>query len=204
MSETISEQRSGVAVPLFRDTDLGGRLSPFKGVWPRVADGAFVFHGAQLVGDVDVGAGASVWHNCVVRGDVNYVRIGTRSNIQDGTVIHVSTNTFPTVIGRDVLVAHGVLLHGCTLEDYAFVGMGSIVMDDCVVEGDAMLAAGAMLTPGRRIRAGELWAGRPAKFLRPLRDEEVAKNRSMAEHYRRLACQHRLDASGGTAVDPYP
>ena len=191
-------------VPLFKDTPLGGRLTPFKGTWPTVADDAYIFHGAQVVGDVGIGAGSSVWHNCVLRGDVNSIRIGTRSNIQDGTVIHVSTRTYPTTIGNDVLVAHMAMLHGCTLQDNAFVGMGAIVMDNTVVETDGMLAAGAMLTPNKIVGRGELWAGRPAKFLRHVSETELEKNRSMAEHYRRLADQHRLDSLGQRAAEPYP
>ena len=190
--------------PLYRTTHLGGRLTPFKGVWPTLGKGSFVFHGAQVVGDVHIGAGASVWHNAVVRGDVNHIRIGARTNIQDGSVIHVSTRTYPTVIGDDVLVAHMVMLHACALQDNAFVGMGAIAMDNATVESDGMLAAGAMLTPGKTVRSGELWAGRPAKFLRKLTDAEIEKNRSMAEHYRLLAVQHELDASGTLVENPYP
>lgn len=190
--------------PLYRDTPLGGRLTPFQGIWPTVAEDSFIFHGAQVIGDVDIGAGVSIWHNCVIRGDVNKVRIGDRSNIQDGTVIHVSTRTFPTTIGKDVLVAHKAMLHGCRLEDNAFVGMAAIVMDNCVVEPDGMLAAGAMLTPGKIVKSGELWAGQPAKFKRMVTQAELEKNRSMAEHYRLLAVQHKLDAEGKTAEAPYP
>lgn len=195
---------SGDRRPLYKETLLGGRLTPFKGMWPRIDASAYIFHGAQVVGDVEIGAGTSIWHNCVLRGDVNSIRIGTRSNIQDGTVIHVSTRTFPTTIGNDVLVAHMAMLHGCTLKDNAFVGMGAIVMDNTVIESDGMLAAGAMLTPGKTVGAGELWAGSPAKFMRRVSDAELAKNRSMAEHYRRLADQHRLDSLGENTDTPYP
>lgn len=190
--------------PLYRETHLGGRLTPFKGKWPVLGEGTFIFHGAQVVGDVEIGEGASVWHNCVLRGDVNHIRVGARSNIQDGTVVHVSTHTYPTLIGRDVLVAHKAMLHGCTLLDNAFVGMGAIVMDNTVIESDGMLAAGGMLTPGKTIRSGELWAGAPAKFMRHLTEAEIAKNRSMAEHYRRLAVQHEIDARGEKAHETYP
>lgn len=190
--------------PLYKDTHLGGRLTPFKGIWPRVGEGAFIFHGAQVVGDVEIGEGASIWHNCVLRGDVNHIRVGCRTNIQDGAVVHVSTHSYPTLIGNDVLVAHKAMLHGCTLKDNAFVGMGAIVMDNTVIEPDGMLAAGGMLTPGKTIHSGELWAGQPARLMRQLTGKEIAKNRSMAEHYRRLAVQHELDASGTQAEHPYP
>ncbi|WCL52842.1 gamma carbonic anhydrase family protein [Gimibacter soli] len=182
--------------PLYRETDCGGRLTPYMGRWPVVDDSAFVFHGAQVIGDVEIAANVSIWHNCVLRGDVNHIRIGERTNIQDGTVIHVSTRTHPTIIGRDVLVGHKVMLHACTLEDHAFVGMSAIVMDNARVCTDGMLAAGAMLTPGKTVGSGELWAGSPAKFMRAVTPEETLRNRKMAAHYHRLAEQHRMDALG--------
>jgi len=190
--------------PLYKDTPLGGRLTPYKGIWPTVDASAYVFHGAQLVGDVEIAADASIWHNSVLRGDVNYIRVGARSNIQDGSVVHVSTHTYPTLIGADVLVAHMAMLHGCVLEDGAFVGMGAVVMDNARIEHEGMLAAGAMLTPGKTIARGELWVGRPAKFLRLVTDEELRKNQSMAEHYRKIAEQHRIDSVGDIAEEPYP
>lgn len=192
------------STPLYRETHLGGRLTPFKGVWPVIGSGCFVFHGSQIVGDVVLGEGVSVWHNAVVRGDVNHIRIGDRTNIQDGAVIHVSTNTYPTIIGKDVLVAHMAMLHGCTLQDFAFVGMGALVMDNATVEGNGMLAAGALLAPGKTVGAGQLWAGRPARFMRDLTSDEIEKNRNMAEHYRKLALQHECDARGEIAQHPYP
>ncbi|TNE66965.1 MAG: gamma carbonic anhydrase family protein [Alphaproteobacteria bacterium] len=173
-------------------------------MWPSVPDSTYIFHGAQVVGDVTLGEHVSIWHNCVLRGDVNSIVVGERSNIQDGTVIHVSTRTYPTTIGRDCLVAHMVMLHGCTLKDRAFVGMGAMVMDNCTIEEDGMLAAGAMLTPGKTVGERELWAGRPAKFVRMLTDAELTKNRGMAEHYRLLAEQHKADGLGQLTANPYP
>ena len=190
--------------PVYKDTALGGRLTPFQGIWPKVADSAYVFHGAQIVGDVEIGEDASVWHNCVLRGDVNHIRVGRRSNIQDGSIVHVSTYTYPTIIGDDVLVAHMAMLHGCRLDDRSFVGMGAVAMDDACIESDGMLGAGAMLTPGKTVRSGELWLGRPAKFVRMLTEKEITKNRGMAEHYRKIAEQHRFDARGETSKAPYP
>ncbi|WND02203.1 gamma carbonic anhydrase family protein [Temperatibacter marinus] len=189
--------------PLKRETDLGGTLTPFQSIWPEIEPSAYVFHGAQVVGDVHINALSSIWHNVVIRGDVNYIRIGKRTNIQDGTIIHVSTNTYPTLIGDDVLIAHMAMLHGCTLENNSFVGMGAIVMDNCIIETDGMLAAGAMLTAGKVIKSGEMWAGRPAKFMRLLTQDEIEKNRSMAHHYQQLAEQHRADSKGEKG-DQYP
>lgn len=190
--------------PLSKTTKHGGTLTPFQKIWPTVPDSAFVFHGAQLVGSVSVGEGVSIWHNCTLRGDVNHIVIGDRSNIQDGTMIHVSTRTYPTTIGKDVLVAHKAMLHGCQLKDNSFVGMCGIVMDNAVIEPDGMLAAGGMLTPGKRIKRGELWAGSPAKFVRFVKDVELEKNRGMAEHYRRLAVQHDADSRGESTDVLYP
>lgn len=191
-------------LPLFKDTKHGGRLTPFQGTWPSVHKEAFVFHGAQVIGEVTIEDGVSIWHNCVLRGDVNHIVVGRRSNIQDGTIVHVSTRTFPTIIEDDVLVAHKAMLHGCRLQTNSFVGMGAIVMDNCVIEPDGMLAAGGMLTPGKTIGKGELWAGSPAKFLRHVTDKELEKNRGMAEHYRKLAVQHDLDSRGVKTEKVYP
>lgn len=166
-------------------------LHGFGGTFPRVADGVFIAPGAQIIGDVRIAAGASIWYNCVLRGDVMPIVVGERSNIQDGSVVHVSRGTHGTVIGSDCLVGHMAIIHGCTLHDHAFVGLGSVVMDGCVVESDAMLAAGSLLTPGKVVRGGELWAGRPAAFVRALSDAEISRNRAAAASYVELAAAHR-------------
>ena len=173
----------------------------FAGKCPIINDDAFVAQGAQIIGDVEVGEGSSVWYNCVLRGDVNRIRIGARTNIQDGTVIHVDSprdggDGLPTVIGDDVLVGHMVMLHGSTLHDRAFVGLGSIVMDGCTIRSDGMLAAGSMLTPGKTIGERELWMGRPAKKLRDLTAQEIAGNKLGVAHYVLLAKAHKAAFSG--------
>ena len=170
-------------------------ILPFGGKTPNIHSNAFVAPGCRIIGDVEIGEDASVWYNCVVRGDVNQIRIGARTNIQDGTVIHCDSDKdggggHPTIIGDDVLVGHMALLHGCTLLDRAFVGLGSIVMDGCIIEGDGMLAAGAMLTPGKTIPHRQLWAGRPAKYVRDLSDEEVTAMRAGVGHYIHNAKAH--------------
>jgi carbonic anhydrase/acetyltransferase-like protein (isoleucine patch superfamily) len=177
-------------------------LIPFKGVEPRVDGNAFVAPGAVLIGDVEIGPEASIWYNCVLRGDVNRIRIGARTNIQDGTVLHVDSPHpgaaagHPTIIGEEVLIGHLAMVHGCILRDRAFVGLGAIVMDGCEIESFGMLAAGAMLTPGKRIPAGQLWAGRPAKYLRDLSDAEREANLAGVFHYVELAKAHRAALSG--------
>jgi len=172
-------------------------LIPFGGKAPRIAPDAFVAPGARLIGDVEIGGQASIWYNCVLRGDVNRISIGARTNIQDGSVIHVDSpkagdeTGHQTIIGEDVLIGHMAMVHGCILHDRAFVGLGSIVMDGCEIESEAMLAAGAMLTPGKRIPAGQLWAGRPAKYVRDLIPDELAGQRQGVAHYVALAKAHR-------------
>jgi gamma-carbonic anhydrase len=164
---------------------------------PIIAADAFVAPGTRIIGDVEIGHETSIWYNCVLRGDVNRIRIGKRTNIQDGTVIHVDSpwpgnpDGSPTIIGDDVLIGHMVMLHGSILHDRAFVGLGSIVMDGCTIESDGMLAAGAMLTPGKVIREGELWMGRPAKKVRDLSPEEIARNQIGVAHYVQNAKAHK-------------
>ena len=177
-------------------------LIGFHGKSPSVDPSAFVAPGARLIGDVEIGPEASVWYNCVLRGDVNSIRIGARTNIQDGSVLHVDSPRpgheagHPTMIGEEVLIGHLAMVHGCILHDRAFVGLGAIVMDGCEIESDAMLAAGAMLTPGRRIPTGQLWAGRPAKYVRDLSAGELEGMRAGVAHYVELARMHRAALSG--------
>ena len=168
----------------------------FNGTAPDIADNVFVAPGAQVIGNVRIAAGASVWYNCVLRADVPTIGVGPRSYIQDGSVIHVTRKTHGTFIGNDCLIGHLAMVHGCTLEDHALVGLGAIVMDGCVIETDGMLAAGAMLTPGKRIGHGQLWAGRPATYLRDLKPEDIARNRAGAAGYVELAQAHRRETEG--------
>ncbi|WP_169568714.1 gamma carbonic anhydrase family protein [Sneathiella limimaris] len=172
---------------------MSSNIRTFKGTTPEIDESAFIAPSAEVIGDVVIGEKSSIWFNCVVRGDVNYIRIGKRSNIQDGTVIHVSNGTHPTVVGDDVLVGHNCLVHGCTLEDGSFVGMGATILDGAVVEGGAMVAAGALVTPNKRVPRGELWGGSPAKCLRKLSDEEISNLTSGAKHYAELAQIYKLD-----------
>jgi carbonic anhydrase/acetyltransferase-like protein (isoleucine patch superfamily) len=177
-------------------------LIPFGGKAPRIHPDAFVAPGAQLIGDIEIGSEASVWYNCVLRGDVNRISIGARTNIQDGTILHVDSPRpgqeagNPTIIGEEVLIGHLAMVHGCILHDRAFVGLGAIVMDGCEIESEAMLAAGALLTPGRRIPSGQLWAGRPAKYVRDLSQAELAAQREGVAHYVELARAHAAALRG--------
>lgn len=166
-------------------------ILPYRGVLPTIAPDAFIADTAVIIGDVEIGAGSSIWFGCVLRGDVNSIRIGRNTNIQDGTVVHVSRTGKGTQIGDGVTVGHLALLHDCTVEDGAFVGMKACLMDGAYLESGAMLAAGGLLTPGKRIPSGELWAGNPARLLRPLSEAEKAMIPNSAIHYATLAAEYR-------------
>jgi len=173
-------------------TDLAARhpgafILPFRGVWPRIAEDAFIAPGASIIGDVEIGSEASVWFGCVLRGDDHAITVGPRSNIQDGTVIHVSLESHPTTIGAGVTIGHGVRLHGCVLEDGCLVGIGAIVLDGVVVESESMVAGGAVVTPRKRVPRHQLWGGSPARFMRDLSPEEITFLAWDAGHYAKLA-----------------
>lgn len=181
---------SGKGDDLGRQAAGGGFIYRFGAKWPELGEAVFLAPGARVIGDVEIGAGSSIWFNCVVRGDVNSIRIGARSNLQDGSVIHVTTKTHQTRIGNDVLIGHMAMIHGCTLEDGAFVGMGATVMDGCVIESGGMLAAGSLLTPGKVIKSGQLWAGLAARYVRDLTPEEVRHNSEGLRGYVELAAEY--------------
>jgi carbonic anhydrase/acetyltransferase-like protein (isoleucine patch superfamily) len=160
----------------------GPLLLPYKGARPRVAASAFVAPGVALIGDVEVGEEASIWFGCVLRGDVSHIRVGARTNIQDGTVVHTSTDG-PTLIGDDVTIAHMCLLHACVIESESLIGMGAVVMDHAHVESGGWVGAGAMVTERKQIRAGELWLGRPARMTRHVSDKERERIAALARRY---------------------
>jgi len=168
---------------------------------PEINDHAFIAPTAAVVGAVRIGADSSIWYQVTARGDSNYIIIGTGTNIQDNSCIHISSREFPTIIGNYVSVGHSALVHACTLEDHSFVGMGAIVMDGAVIESDAMLAAGAMLTPGKRIPSGELWAGRPARKMRMLTPQDIADNRRISRHYIEVGRAHKYGTDGAPFHD---
>lgn len=167
-------------------------ILPYKGVRPEIHPSAFVAPGASVMGDVVIGEDSNIWFGCVLRGDVDMIRVGKRSNIQDGTVVHLSHGA-PTIIGDDVTVGHGAILHGCTLEDKSFIGMGSTLLDGSVVESGAMLGAGALLTQGKRVPSGQLWGGSPARYLRDLRPGEIENFAPHAWKYVELGREYKLE-----------
>lgn len=162
---------------------MNKKLFSYKGKTPQIANNSFVAPGAKIIGDVNIGEKVGIWFNCVIRGDVAEVIIGDRTNIQDGTVIHVTRNGHPTIIGSGVTIGHKALLHACHLEDSCFIGMGATIMDDVVVESGAMVGAGALVTPGKTIPSGQIWAGNPAKYFRDLTDDESAFIKISEENY---------------------
>lgn len=172
-------------------------ILPFGDKHPVIAPDVFIAPNATVIGDTEIGAGSSIWFGCVLRGDVNAIRVGERTNIQDGCVVHVTRAKFGTVIGSGVTIGHLALIHGCTLEDNCFVGMQAIVMDGCVIESEGMLAAGAMLTPGKRVGRGELWGGRPARLMRRLDADELGNIHDAAAHYARLGAAYRAQLAAG-------
>ena len=171
-------------------------IRPHHGVTPTIAASAFVAETAVVIGDVAIGEQASIWYGCVLRGDGNFIRVGARTNIQDGTIVHVNHERegaagTRTIIGADVTIGHMALIHACTLEDGCFIGMQACVMDGAVVESGAMVAAGALVTPGKRVKRGELWGGRPARLMRKLTEAELTYFGYTVEHYVEMAASYR-------------
>jgi len=149
-------------------------IKPVKGKSPQIPDDCFIAENATIVGDVDMGSECSVWFSAVIRGDVNYIKMGNKVNVQDGAVIHATYKTAPTNIGNNVSIGHNALVHGCTIHDNVLVGMGSIIMDDCVVESNSIIAAGAVLTQNTHVESGCIYAGVPAKKIKDISQELIS------------------------------
>jgi carbonic anhydrase/acetyltransferase-like protein (isoleucine patch superfamily) len=158
-------------------------LRAYRGTWPTVSPTAFVDESAQVIGDVVVGDESSLWMNVVVRGDVHRIRIGRRTNIQDGSIVHVMRDAFPTTIGDEVTLGHGVIAHGCTIADRVLVGMGAIVLNGAEIGADSIVAAGSLVPERMVVPPRSLVVGSPAKVKRPLTDEEVASILVYANNY---------------------
>jgi carbonic anhydrase/acetyltransferase-like protein (isoleucine patch superfamily) len=158
-------------------------IRPFRGIHPQISPTAFIEESAQIIGDVHIGEESSVWFNAVVRGDVFHIRIGDRTNIQDGTVVHVSNGTHATILEDEVTVGHNVTLHGCYVERGSLIGIGAIVMDGVRVGSESLVAAGSLLSPGTQIPPRSLVMGAPARVKRPLTDEEVAGLKQFWRNY---------------------
>ncbi|MGK5085993.1 gamma carbonic anhydrase family protein [Bdellovibrionota bacterium FG-2] len=158
-------------------------IIPFRGIWPKIHETSFVAPSADIVGDVEIGAHSSVWFQCVIRGDVNIIRIGARTNIQDSSMLHVTRRKSPLHIGEQVTVGHRVMLHGCRIGNRVLVGMGAIILDDAEIGDDCIIGAGTLITKGAKIPARSLVLGAPGKVARELKKEEIDYLQESAENY---------------------
>lgn len=178
----------------------GATILPFEGMVPQIHESAFVAPGARIIGDVTIGPEASVWYNCVLRGDIHKIVVGARSNVQDGSVFHVEGprpdgdggmwGGEPTIIGEDCVIGHMAVVHGCQVADRGFVGMGAVAMDGSRIGEGGMLGAGALLSPNKMIGPGEIWIGSPAKYYRTQDEAQIAKIKFQTERYCQLAKRH--------------
>lgn len=169
-------------------------LYPYKNILPTIAGDSFVAPSADITGDVIIGSECSLWFNVAIRGDVNFIRIGNRVNIQDGSVVHVSRyDGGDTIIGNDITIGHMALIHACELQDGCFIGMKAMVMDRAVVEAGAMVAAGSLVPPGKIVKAGQLWMGSPARYVRDLTEDDYAEMKANCQNYVDLGNQYRKE-----------
>ena len=162
----------------------------YKKTLPKIGKNVFIAPGSYVIGDVKIGPNSNIWFNVVIRGDVEKIRIGTNTNIQDLTMIHCTTNGYGTRIGSNVTIGHNCVIHDCKVEDNSLIGMSSTILDGAVVKKNSMLAAGSLLTQGKIIKSGELWAGKPAKFLRKLSDKETKFIKKSAKRYYQLSQEY--------------
>ena len=159
------------------------KLIPYLNTFPRIDESVFLASGSKIIGDVEIGRNSSVWYNTVIRGDVNYVKIGERTNIQDNSMLHVTNQKFPLIIGDKVTIGHSVSLHGCVIKNLTLIGIGSTVLDGAIVEEFSMVAAGSVVKPGFIVPSGKLVAGVPAKVIRDLSKEELKEFEISANRY---------------------
>ena len=169
----------------------------YMGKSPKLHETAFVAEGAHVIGDVTVGKDASIWFNTVVRGDVNFIKIGERTNIQDNSVVHVTYERFPTVIASNVTIGHAAVIHGCTIEDFCLIGMGAILLDNCLIGDHSIVAAGALVREGFHVPPGSLVAGVPARIVKQLNDDEMTRLRDSAQHYVDYVANYRRQGQQG-------
>lgn len=149
-------------------------IKPVNGKHPHISKDCFIAENATIVGEVFIGKQCSVWFNAVIRGDVHYIKIGNKVNIQDGAVIHATFQKSPTTIGNNVSIGHNAIVHGCTIHDNVLIGMGSIIMDDCVIESNSIIAAGAVVTKNTHVESGTIYAGVPAKKIKNISNEMIS------------------------------
>lgn len=173
------------------ETGQSGSIITYKGMTPKIHHSAFICEGVRIIGDVEIGEDVSIWYNTVIRGDVHYIRIGDRTNIQDMSMLHVTNDIFPLVIEEEVSVAHSVSLHGCTLKKGCLVGIGAMVLDGATVGEGALVAAGALVREGFEVPPYTLFAGLPGKVIRDLTPKEIARVSSTPGNYMKYAATYR-------------
>ncbi len=176
-------------------------ILPYNKILPKIANSAFLAHTAIVAGDVEIGENSGIWYGCVIRGDVTKITIGKNTNIQDNTIIHgtranhaqnkTGDKGAPVFIGNNVTIGHNAIIHACTVRSNSFIGMGSIIMDLAIVEEFGMLAAGAVLTPGKVVKSKQIWAGSPAKYFRDLNQQEIDYIKISADNYAQLAVEYK-------------
>lgn len=176
-------------------------IEPFLGLHPRLAGDNFVASTAAVIGDVTLGRDASIWYGASLRGDVHFIEIGARSNVQDNATVHVSRGTHPCVIGEGVTIGHNAVVHGCTVEDDCLIGMAAVVLDGAVIGAGSLVGAGALVTGNTVVPPRSLVLGSPAKVVRSLSDDEVETIRANAAHYVRMSAMYR--GEGAPAENPF-
>ena len=175
---------------------MPGFILPYLDHIPCLAADVFIADGAAIIGNVELAKGVNIWFNAVLRGDMNAIRVGANTNIQDGVVVHVHSDGLPTIIGANVTIGHNAIIHACTLENGCLIGMGASVLDGAVVESGSLVAAGALVPPRKIVKAGELWAGNPAQLMRPVNDTERRAIIETPGKYQALAAEHSRTNDG--------
>lgn len=155
----------------------------YLGKYPKIDESVFICEGSHIIGDVVLDKDVNVWFNCVIRGDVNYIRIGERTNIQDGALLHVTYRKYPLIVGKDVSIGHGAMLHGCTVKDSVLIGMASVLLDNCIVNSNSLIAAGTLVKENFTVPEGVLVAGVPGTIIRNLTEEEIENIKQHSRNY---------------------
>jgi carbonic anhydrase/acetyltransferase-like protein (isoleucine patch superfamily) len=171
-------------------------ILPYQNIYPKIHDSVLIAEGAHVIGDVEIGKDSSIWFNTVVRGDVNYIRIRERTNIQDLTMVHVTYKKFPTFIGNDVSIGHSAVIHGCKIDDFVLIGIGAKILDNAYISSYSLIAAGSVVKENFEVPSGVLVAGVPAKIIRDLRPEEIEKIKQNAKNYL-FYCQQYKEINKG-------
>ena len=166
-------------------------ILPYNGIMPKIDESVFICEGAQIIGDVEIGKDSSIWFNTVIRGDVNYIRIGERTNVQDLSMLHVTYKKYPLIIGNDVTIGHSVSIHGCTIKDLVLVGIGAVLLDNCVINSNSFIAAGTLIKENFEVPEGVLMAGVPGRIVRDLTQKEIDKIIRSSRNYQMYVESYR-------------